>query len=152
MRIFKTQISEVHEVVLMETHFENAPFIFPNSKEEHIRLIQDDNIEHLMLKSENNETLGFAILAGLKDSNIEFRRIVIKEKGKGYGRTAIRKIKQHCFEKLNCRRLWLDVLANNDRARYLYQSEGFVEERKSNEGIIINDKFQQLVIMAMHKK
>ncbi len=149
--IHKTQIRDVDEILRMESHSDNVPFILPNSKEEHIRLIHDSNIDHLLLKSADHNLIGFVILAGLKDpnKNIEFRRIVIKEKGKGFGRVAIQKIKAYCFEKLNCHRLWLDVFENNDRARYLYQSEGFQEERKLGEPILINNKYQNLIIMAM---
>ena len=151
MLIHKTHITDVDEIVLLENHIENAYFIFPNSKEEHIKLINDSNIEHLLLKSTSDEIIGFVILAGLKDKsrNIEFRRIVIKEKGKGFGRIAIKKIKQYSFETLKCHRLWLDVLENNERARYLYESEGFREEGKLQEPILINDNYQKLIIMAI---
>ena len=131
MQIQKTREADIPDVLSMENNIENAQFIFPNSKEEHIDLIHDDNVEHLLL-SLKNKTIGFVILAGLNDKNrnIEFRRIVVKEKGKGFGRMAIQKLKQYSFEVLNCHRLWLDVLENNKRARHLYQSEGFKEEGK----------------------
>ena len=41
---------------------------------------------------------------------------------------AIKEIKRYCIEELKCHRFWLDVLENNQRARYLYQSKGFKEE------------------------
>ncbi|MCW5516946.1 GNAT family N-acetyltransferase [Muriicola sp. Z0-33] len=150
--ICKTKESDIDLIVTIENHHENLPFIIPNSKEEHHGLLTDDNIEHLLLKNGKNKIIGFVILAGLKDKkkNIEFRRIIINDKGKGYGRTAIRKLKKHCFEKLKCRRLWLDVLENNERAKHLYSSEGFKEDKKLREPILmIGGKSNNLLIMSL---
>ena len=149
--ISKTQESNIDKIISMEMNSENSQFIFPNSREEHKNLIKDENIEHLLLKSKNNKIIGFVILAGLKDQNrnIEFRRIIISEKGKGFGRLAIIKLKQYCFEKLNCHRLWLDVLETNERARHLYQTEGFKDEGKLRECVLIDDDFENLIIMSI---
>ena len=149
--IYKTQKSDIDTVVSMENDIENSKFIFPNSKEEHFKLISDENIEHLLLKSEKNEILGFVILAGLKDKNrnIELRRIIIKDKGKGFGRIAIKKLKQYSFEELNCHRLWLDVLETNERAGYIYESEGFKKEGELRNCILIDNQFESLIIMSI---
>jgi hypothetical protein len=98
--IIKTQAMDIDAVVAMENDIENAEFIFSNSTEEHLDLLRDDDIAPLVLKSENAQTIGFVVLAGLKDKNesIEFCRIVINQKGKGYGRKAIQKIKRYCFK------------------------------------------------------
>lgn len=151
MLICKTQEIDIETVVSIETDSENSQFIMASSKEEHLNLIADRNIEHLILKSENNITIGFVILAGLQNNNrsIEFRRIVINQKGRGFGRMAIKELKQYCFKKLNCHRLWLDVFETNKRARYLYQSEGFKEEGTLRDSILVNDEFKNLIIMSM---
>lgn len=150
IKIHKTQESDITTVLLMENDIENSRFIFPNSKEEHLALLKDDNVEHLLL-SENNNTIGFVILAGIKNKNrnVEFRRIVIKAKGKGFGRKAIQKLKQYSFEMLNCHRFWLDVLETNKRARYLYQSEGFKEEGTLRDCIVIDNEYASLIVMSI---
>jgi len=151
--IWKTQKKDLETIVSMENDSENSKFIIPNSKEEHQQLITNKDIEHLILKTETNEMVGFVILAGLENKNksIEFRRIVIKQKGSGFGRIAIKTIKRHCFEKLQCHRLWLDVMETNARARHLYQSEGFREEGEPQECILMNNKIEILIIMSIHK-
>lgn len=151
--IHKTRKHDIDSIVSVENDDENSQFIFPNSKEEHFKLMTDENFEHLLLKSKNNKILGFVILAGLKNINrsIEFRRIVIKQKGKGIGRIVIKKLIKYSFENLNCNRFWLDVLERNQRARYLYQSEGFKEEGKLRECIMIENKFESLIIMSILK-
>jgi RimJ/RimL family protein N-acetyltransferase len=148
-QLIKTTILDLNFIVSLEN--ENLSFISPNSKKEHIDLIIDKNISHLILKSTNNTLLGFVILAGLENENrsIEFRRIVINKKGKGFGRMAIKKIKKYCFENLNCQRLWLDVLEDNERAKHLYKSEGFQEEGTLRDTVIIDGKFKSLIIMAI---
>ena len=149
--IHKTKESDIDAIVLLENTRENSQYIFPNSKEEHEALIDDKDIAHLTLMSENDQMVGFIILAGLtnKSRNIEFRRIVIKQKGKGYGRTAIKKIKDYCFLKLHCHRLWLDVLDTNERAKKLYQSEGFKEEGILRDCLKVDGQYKSLVIMSI---
>lgn len=151
--IIKTLKSDIDTIVSMEKDNENSQFIVPNSKDEHFSLMTDENVEHLLLKSETNKTIGFVILVGLKNLNksIELRRIVMKEKGKGFGRMAIKKLKRYCFEKLNCHRLWLDVLETNERAKYLYRSEGFKEETTLKDAVLIKGKFNKLILMSILK-
>ncbi len=151
LTISKTQAAEVPFLVAMESNIENSVFIFPNSQEEHLQLILAKDIAHLTIKSEQNEIIGFVILAGLNNPNksIEFRRIVIEPKGKGWGRKTVQEIKKYSFETLKCHRLWLDVLEDNARARYLYQSEGFKEEGTLREAIYVDGKFKSLIIMSI---
>jgi len=79
---------------------------------------------------DGNELIGHIILFGLnnKDKSLEFKRITINQKGFGYGREALKLLKQLCFEDLKYHRLWLDVYDDNVRAIGLYESEGFVQE------------------------
>jgi hypothetical protein len=63
--ISKTQKADLSSIVAMENESENSQFIVPNTKDEYYKLMIDKNIEHLILKSENDETIiGFVILAG----------------------------------------------------------------------------------------
>ena len=151
LKITDTQNSDVDEIVLMERAIDNSKFILPNTKKEHINLIKDKDVAHLIIRSKNDKIVGFVILAGLKNKNqsIEFRRIVISQKGIGIGRAAIRQIIKYCFEKLSCHRLWLDVLESNDRAIYLYKTEGFIEEGKLRDCLLISGEFKSLIIMSI---
>jgi RimJ/RimL family protein N-acetyltransferase len=86
-------------------------------------------------------------MGGLSDRAVEFKRIVIKEKGNGFGRAAVRFIKKYVFEELGFNRLWLEVLENNERAYQLYKSEGFVDEGVHREWQ--GDKYISLIVMSM---
>jgi diamine N-acetyltransferase len=56
---------------------------------------------------------------------VEFKRIVVNEKGSGFGHEAVRLVKREVFERYRAHRLWLDVFEHNQRAKALYLSEGF---------------------------
>lgn len=148
-----TQKSDLQAIVTLEKHKENTPYILPNTLEEHQELLEQKDAAHLILYTSKTDLIGFVLLTGIanKNNSIEFRRIVIHQKGKGYGRSAIKAIKQHCFEKLNANRLWLDVLENNARARYLYHSEGFKEEGKLRASVLIEQEYHNLIIMSILK-
>lgn len=147
----KTTTFDIDTIVALEK--EDASFILPNTKDEHLNLIEDENVDHLLFRSIDNEIIGFVILVGKTnmDKSIEFRRIVIKEKGKGYGRKALKAIKAYCFEILKCYRMWLDVLESNLRARSLYKSEGFKDERMLSDAVLIGDNYHNLILMSLHE-
>lgn len=67
--------------------------------------------------------VGYIITVGLENANrnIEFKRIVICQKGKGLGRETIRLIKKLAFERFKAHGLWLDVMCKNSRALYNYK-------------------------------
>ena len=85
----------------------------------------------------------------LMRASIEFRRIVVVRKGRGFGRSIVRAVKELCFNELQAHRLWLDVKAHNDRARSLYKSENFSEEGLLRECIRGPLGFESLVVMAL---
>ena len=154
LRIYKTQNNDIDIVISIESANENSQFIISNSKDEHLKFLTDKNIEHLLIKSKNDEIIGFVLLVGLKNKNksIEFRRIVIKDHGKGYGKLTIKEIKKYCFEKLHCHRLWLDVFEFNQRAIHIYKKLGFYKEGILRECIKTNQGYKSLVVMSLLKK
>lgn len=138
----------------MERDFENAEFIEPYNLERHKKVIQEKDEEHLSIIDEDSKLIGFVILAGLTNENksIEFKRIVISKKGKGYGTKAIELIKKKCFQDYNCNRLWLDVFDFNKRATHVYESLGFSKEGVLRECVKTNQGYKNLVIMSILKR
>ncbi len=110
------------------------------------------NPPHLIIENTaDGSRVGYIILAGLADVNqsIEFRRIVVTEKGKGYGKQALRLVKKLAFDELKAHRLWLDVKEHNVRARHLYEAEGFLAEGVLRECIKADVGFESLLVMSM---
>lgn len=139
-------------VMKIERAAENAAFIRQWSLEQHRSALLDDNIAHLMvLKTSDNKAIGYIILVGLNnpDKSIEFKRIVIEEKNKGFGKEALRLVKRIAFENLDAHRLWLEVMQHNHRAIQLYKSEGFTPEGVHRESLKQGNCFISLKVMSI---
>ena len=95
--------------------------------------------------------MGFVILGGLAQTHrsLELRRIVIKEKGKGYGKQTLIQLKRYCFEVLGFHRFWLDVFENNLVAMALYKAQGFKEEGMERESVRSGNDFRSLRIFSI---
>lgn len=153
IKLRKTIESDLEFVLEAASDHETEKYILTWSKEQHLASISDPDILHLIVESKiDNRKLGFIILAGLGNDkkDIEFKRIVITEKGKGTGRESIKLIKKMAFEKLNADRLWLDVMDYNLRAHNLYLSEGF-KEQKVSKNVELNGKLVSLIVMAISR-
>ena len=147
----KTTDNDLSFVIAAESDSENRRFITAWPEEKHRAALNDADIQHLIIESKPNERVGFVILAGLQGEhrNIEFMRLVITEKGKGYGKAAVQTIKRHAFETIAAHRLWLDVKELNTRARALYENEGFRYEGTLRECLKSTDGFESLVLMSL---
>ena len=139
-------------VLSAERDADNRPFIAVWPEAKHRAALDDPNIAHLIIAAKpHSQPCGFVILAGLQGEHrsIEFMRIVVTEKGKGYGRAAVRAIKRHAFETLSAHRLWLDVKEQNTRARAVYEKAGFHYEGTLRECLKGPAGFESLVVMSV---
>ncbi len=84
----------------------------------------------LMIWEEDDQPEGFVLICGLgnADRTLELRRLAIATPGQGRGRRCLAELTDHAFGPLNARRLYLDVAADNTRARAAYERAGFVYE------------------------
>jgi diamine N-acetyltransferase len=93
------------------------------------------------------------ILTGLtgKHASIELKRIVIVDKGKGYGSNALELLKGLAREEWNTHRLWLDEKVLNARAVSV-RSRWIVEEGILRECLKSDEGFESLTDMAMLRR
>ena len=149
LRISNTNKLNLDYILEAESNDENRKCIIPWSREKHLQAVSDPDIAHLIVQNEAN--VGYVILAGLLDPNqsIEFRRIVITEKGRGYGKATVEIIKKLVFETYHDHRLWLDVKTQNYRAQALYSDTGFVIEGTLRECLKSGDEYESLLIMSI---
>ena len=94
----------------------------------------EHNVTFAIVKKENNEYIGNVSLQKIDWINqvCEFG-IVIGEKkgwGKGYGTEATRLVLKHGFDKLNLRKIYLNVILENIAAVKTYEKIGFTIEGK----------------------
>ena len=124
-----TQLAELPFILTVERHPENSPYIGQWSQQQHRTALSDADTAHLLAIC-RERPVGYTILTGLESPHraINLQRIVVAKKGQGYGRQTLREVKAIAFNQLDCHCLWLDVIASNQRAKSLYESEGFVTE------------------------
>jgi len=69
--------------------------------------------------------------------------------GKGYGREAIGLFLDWAFRIQNFRRLWLGVLATNERAIRCYAACGFIEEGRQRQHAYVDGEYVDVVLMGL---
>lgn len=149
-----TKYGDLDWVVSLERDDANAAFVDQWSEEEHQHAIDESNVAHLVIETNdaNRARLGYVILVGTEDVNdsVHFRRIVVDTKGRGVGRQAVKWIKHYVFVNLEMHRLWLNVLEGNERAHALYLTEGFLQEGVSRDATKKgHDQYQSYLVMSM---
>ena len=147
-----TTEADLDFVLDAEQNADNRQFITVWNRERHQQAANSDDERHYIVESAaDGQRVGYVLVAGLTNPNrsIEFRRMVITDKAKGYGRETLRFVKKLAFEELKAHRLWLDVKEHNSRARSLYESEGFVVEGTLRECIKTDSGYESLVIMSI---
>ena len=128
--LMEAKESDINMIMEIENHKDNRDFIWQGTYEQHLSEINDEN--HLLLKFEKSEDRGIAgyCLIGLDrhSERFELRRIAITEKGKGYGREAIKALMDYAFTELGMNKFWLDVYPDNKVGISLYESLGLKKE------------------------
>ena len=145
-----TTLADVSFVLQAESASDNAPFVGQWTRAQHEAAIASANQAHFIIKR-GDHPIGYIILIGLSDphSTLNLRRIVITQKGSGYGRQALRWIKAYAFDTLGIHRLWFDVIASNHRAQALYKSEGFIVEGILRDSWKTTGGYEDMLILSM---
>ncbi|NJL45281.1 MAG: GNAT family N-acetyltransferase [Leptolyngbyaceae cyanobacterium SM2_3_12] len=147
-----TQLADLPFVLGAERHPDNRAYIGQWSYERHSAAITAPDEAHLIIEClEDGHPVGYAILMGLTDAHqtLHLKRIVVTEKGQGYGRLALGQLQHMAFETYQTHRFWLDVKTFNPRARHLYESVGFVLEGCLREALKTPNGYQSMYLMAM---
>ena len=138
-------------VLSAENDPEHAPFVGQWTREQHLTAIQSVECASFIITDAQNLPVGHVILADCTDPscNLFLKRIIITEKGQGYGWAAIKEVQRIAFTEYKAHRLWLDVIQTNARARSLYGTLGFQEEGTLREALLHHGQYVSLVIMSM---
>ena len=146
-----TTAADLGFVVAAERDPDVAPFILPWAMERHAVALSDADLCHRVVSGPPGP-VGFVLLAGLAGGHrsVEFCRLVIADRRRGYGRAAVRAVVRLAFGEFEAHRLWLDVKTHNARARHLYESEGFAAEGVLRECLAREDGgYDSLVVMSV---
>lgn len=149
LRLRPTREDDLDYVVAAEADPDNAPHLAPSPRDEHLGFMRDPLQRHLVAEVDGR-AVGFALLRlHPQERAVELRRLAVTEKGRGYGRAALRLAIAAAFEEHGAHRLWLDVKPHNERARSLYRSAGFVEEGLMRDALFHDGRFESLVLMSI---
>lgn len=152
VRLRPTLQSDLEFVVSLEQDDANLPFITPWDRVQHEGAIRFPDFRHFIIEGGAGlDAVGFLILIGCRSphQSLELKRMVVRDKGQGFGRAALRVAKKVAFDDLGAHRLWLDVKTRNTRAKALYEREGFLVEGLLRESVRVADGFDSLVVMSM---
>jgi RimJ/RimL family protein N-acetyltransferase len=146
-----TTVADLPFVRAAEQAPENARYIRQWSPERHLQACHSEDERHWIVMGDQGKPVGYLIMMHLQDpdQNQHLKRLVITEKGRGYGGGALRIALARFFEDYQAHRVWLDVMTTNTRARTLYEKVGFVWEGCFRESAKTPDGFKSMDIMAI---
>ncbi len=123
MHIRPATEADVAMIMALEQHPDNCNYVWQGTHEQHRAEIADSDCFLWVFQLKGVErTVGYALsYIDRKSEVFELRRIVIDDKGKGYGEEAIRAIVKYAFEDLHVNRFWLDVYPDNRVGINLYE-------------------------------
>ncbi len=143
IRVRRALEVDIPDFVAMEADEDTVEFITPYSLETHASVFRRDDIVYLSIVDET-QLLGFLILCLDADGvSVEFRRIVVSEKGRGTGQGAIAEMECFCRATLGRSRIWLDVFEFNERGRHIYEKLGYTRfgaKKHDGETLILYEK------------
>jgi len=149
VRVRPTTDGELAAVLRTERE---TDFVRHWTADQHRKVMANPGWRHWTLEAEaDGHAVGYAIASGIgsPDRAIELKRLLVWERGQGYGRAALRLLKKLAFEQFSAHRLYLDVMEHNQRARALYLSEGFVPEGMLRDALRVGERYVSLLLMSM---
>jgi RimJ/RimL family protein N-acetyltransferase len=121
-----TKAEELEAIQQMERNEDTSRYIISYSLEKHRAEFQKPDVFYKSIYGKTSNLVGFMILALDGDGiSLEFRRIVISDKGKGYGKRAVSLVDRICTEEFGKSRIWLDVFDYNKRGQHIYETRGY---------------------------
>ncbi len=152
IRLRKINEEDLDFIMTEQEKPENKEYIPDWSRDMHLESIKDTDFMYLMIEAYPDfRPVGYTILSGIESDckNIDFRQLVITEKGKGFGREALILSKQLAFEKFRAHRIRLEIWTHNPNSIALCKSEGLFEEGIVRDCVRENYRYLSYVIMSM---
>ncbi len=116
---------------------------------------RDQNSKPLVIEIPNNggwKMIGNCVVFGIDPiARLGELGIMLGEKdewNQGYGTETMTLLLQHCFNTLNLNRVFLQVYAQNERAKQAYKKAGFIEEGRLREAVYKHGNYDDLIVMS----
>ncbi|MDT3425467.1 RimJ/RimL family protein N-acetyltransferase [Paenibacillus forsythiae] len=151
IRLRRTEESDLAFVIGAERDLHSSLYIGQWKLEEHRAALSDPDVLHIIIEETPGARAGYVIVTGLTDPNLSIciKRIVVVNKGGGYGKETLRLLKEWLFRNTSVHRLWLDVRTHNARAQHIYEGASFTPEGILRECVKTGDRFESLQIMSI---
>lgn len=96
-----------------------------------IARLGDEDLLQTIIEKEDGTPVGFIIFRGMTEvkEQLQLKRIVIAEKGEGYGKEALRLAQKLAFEVFGTSYLYLTTKKENFRAQSIYKATGFIPDK-----------------------
>jgi len=122
-----------------------------STEDEHRARLAGSDARYLLGRWPDGPAQGFALLEGLTDrhNGVKLRRIAVIEPGQGFGRPFTAALIDWTFAHTNAVRFWLDVFADNPRARHVYRSLGFREDGVLRQAYLRGDERVDRIMMSI---
>ena len=140
------------KVIQLEQDPANKSFIYPYDMDRHLQVLErEDEFNIIVERISDQKIIGYMILAFTEkeSKSMEFRRLVVGDKGKGYGRQFIQWAKNFAFATKDMSRFWIEVYSENLRAYSLYEKTGFVHEGTKRNTSLEDGKWKSQHIMSI---
>lgn len=140
IRLRESKEEELEIFLRMEQQSHAREFINESDLVTHQGNFKDPNIIYLSIENNNEDLLGYFILAiNPTKKAVEFRRILIDQIHRGIGQLAITKMEIYCRDELNSKEIWLDVYEDNLKGKHIYEKLGYkkIKENKYNDRKLI---------------
>jgi len=125
IRLERAGLQDAEQLASMDRTTETRGFVVDHDVDRHVANLSDPCQICLRIIADDR-LVGYFVLVPENDGkSVEFRRIVVADKGQGIGQRAITRMEQFCRDELGRTRVWLDVFEHNDRGRHIYEKLGY---------------------------
>jgi len=126
LRLRTVNIDDYDFISAAERDEDCAPWVNNWPLHARIEKFGDNNFFQTIVETVEGKPVGFIDFRDmLHETQVELKRIVITERGKGYGKEAMYLSQQFAFDVLGRDRLYLGTKVDNARAIHLYHATGF---------------------------
>lgn len=128
------------------------------TRESHLNWIETrvntgEVIQFMIVLKKNDKAIGSVFLrdVDMQNKKAEYGIFIGDEsvRGKGYGSVAARLILKHAFYEAGLHRVYLRVLADNERAIKSYEKVGFKKEGYLTDDVFVRGSYRDVVWMAI---
>ncbi|HHT19861.1 MAG TPA: GNAT family N-acetyltransferase [Tissierellia bacterium] len=117
---------DIAYVLALEHHPANRDFVWQGTAEQHQQAIdQPDYALMIVERTSDEQAIGYCLCWLNRTFHwLELRRLVISQKGQGYGQETILCLFEYFFDTLGVNKIWLDVYPHNQVGIHLYEKLG----------------------------